>query len=292
MKKSYPTLFAFLVLIQFGGLNAQSAFINEINYLASNPSQGLEVAGEAGQNLQGWSIIMYGADGSMSSSRQLGSRVIPDQDNGNGSVWFEMDQMSGNNGIALMNPTGTIEHFVSYGLGVLGGLTASDGPAQGMTADYAGAQLLPLQSLQLTGTGTGLLDFVWSLPLTFTPGEINTNQDFTGDLIGGLIGGLFGYQTATPDGGINTQPINNQFSITAFPNPTVDYLRLQLNIENVQNGILPVMLFDANGHLIKRTQMAQEQNYLELDLRDLSAGFYFLRVGEGPSASVQKIIKK
>lgn len=293
MKKSYPTLFVFIVLIiQFSGLNAQSAFINEINYLASNPSQGLEIAGEAGQNLQGWSLIMYGADGSMSSSRQLGSRVIPNQDNGNGSVWFEMDQMSGGNGIALMNPTGTIEHFVSFGLGALSGLTAIDGPAQGMTADYAGAQLLPLHSLQLTGTGTGLLDFVWSLPLTFTPGEINTNQDFVGGLLGGLLGGLFGYQTAAPEGTLNTRAIDNQVSITAFPNPTVDYLRLQVNIEGIQNGALPVMLMDANGRLVKRTQMAQEQNYLELDLRDLSAGFYFLRVGEGPSASVQKIIKK
>lgn len=292
MKKSYPTLFVLFALFLSGALSAQSAFINEINYLASNPNSGLEIAGDAGQNLQGWSVIFYGADGAMTSSRQFGSRIIPNQDSGKGSIWFEMEQYSGTNGVALMNPTGTIEHFVSYGLGGLLGLTAVDGPASGMTADYAGTQLLPLQSLQLTGIGTGLQDFVWSLPLTFTPGEINTFQDFVGGVVGGLLGGLFGYETETPVGELHQQSTDNQFSISAFPNPVLDFMRLQRTDNNGLQGTLPVHLFDASGRLVKRTQMAQDQYYLDLDLRDLSAGYYLLRVGEGPGANVQKIVKK
>jgi hypothetical protein len=202
-----------------------------------------------------------------------------------------MEQLSGGNGVALINPTGTVEHFVSYGLGGLLGLTALDGPAQGLLADYAGTQLLPLQSLQLTGTGTGLLDFVWSLPLTFTPGQVNTLQNFTGGLVGGLLGGLFGYQTEAPAGNFNEQAVSDQISINAFPNPVMNYLRLQRNGTNAQSATLPVMLFDAAGRLVKRAQLAQEQQYMELDLSDLSAGNYLLRVGEGPSANVQKIIK-
>lgn len=291
MKKSLLLLFALFALFVQSSLVAQSAFINEINYLASDPTgQGLEIAGESGQNLQGWSVVVYELGGAVAATEELENMLIPSQQNGYGTVWYEMEQLSGGNGVALINPTGTVEHFVSFGLNLLG-LTATEGPAQGMTAQNAGIQLLPFQSLQMTGNGTGLLDFVWSLPLSFTPGDVNTSQSF-GGLLGRVLGGLFGYQATGSDGTFSTQTTVNQINITAFPNPAIDYLRLQRSADQVQDGTLPVQLLDASGRLILRNQLAQGQDYLELNLSDLSAGIYLLRVGEGPAASVQKIVKK
>ncbi|PHN07076.1 T9SS type A sorting domain-containing protein [Flavilitoribacter nigricans] len=289
MKKSYPLLLIFSVLFSLSTLSAQSSFINEVNYMASDPTgRGLEVAGESGENLQGWSVVLYELDGAVATVEDLEYKLIPSQQNGYGTVWYEMEQLSGGQGIALVNPSGDVVQFIGVGLGTLTGITATEGPAAGMTSEHAGTQLLPNQSLQMTGSGVELLDFLWSLPLTFTPGDVNTNQTFEGGVIGAIVGGLFGYQAS---GSNNEQLSDNQINISAFPNPATNYLRLQRATTELVQSTLPVALFDAAGRLIQRTQLAQDQDYLELNLSDLSAGNYFLRVGEGPAAKVQKIVK-
>ena len=158
---SFPNIFA----------QSLSVFINEINYAASNPvEKGFEVAGQAGAVLDDYSIANYHSDGTLDQVKVL-SGSLPSQQNGHGVGWFEVDQSSDGGGVALLNPTGTVLQFLSYGNAVL--LTATDGPAEGLNAEYVGIQLLPIKPLQLTGTGLSYFDFLWTNVQSATPTSVN-----------------------------------------------------------------------------------------------------------------------
>lgn len=278
-------LFFSLFLFSLSPLVAQSTFINEVNYLASDPlGKGLEIAGESGENLAGWSLVFYGLDGAVSAVEELEYQLIPSQQNGYGTVWYEMEQMSGGQGVALINPTGVVEQFLGYGLGALLGITATEGPASGMTSQYIGSQLLPDQSLQLVGLGLSYLDFSWLLPSSLTDGDVNTGQLF--GLIRALLP-LFNEVETTSETNLK------ELTFKAFPNPTTDYIRVQWSVKGAQSGTdINLYLFDAAGRLLKQNRFTQDDTIAELDLTDLAAGQYFLRLGEGPQARMEKIVKR
>ena len=85
---------------------------------------------------------------------------------------------------ALVNPSNTVVQFLSYE----GTLTATDGPAIGMTSTDIGVaedSLTPVgYSLQLSGTGTVYEDFTWldepdySNPRDATFSAVNSGQSF------------------------------------------------------------------------------------------------------------------
>ena len=170
------------------GLQGQSlsTFINEVNYLASNPNEGIEIAAPAGQNLAGWTLVEYATDGLEQETTNL-SGIIPNSQNGQGVGWFEVDQSAGGGGIALVNPSGTVIQFLSYG--PFGSFTANDGPANGTNSEHIGSQLIGTSSLQLTGlNGTFYEDFIWVTNLnSITPDNTNTNQSFAGLLPVSLV---------------------------------------------------------------------------------------------------------
>lgn len=289
MNKNVTLLFTFLAIFSFSGLVAQSTFINEINYISTNPlGKGFEIAGPAGQNLQGWVVALYDSDGSMTSTRSLGSRVIPNQENGHGSVWFEMEQLSGTSGFALINPVNSVVQFVGFGLESLGGLTAIDGPAQGKTADFAGIQLLPDNSLELTGIGLNYLDFIWSLPLGKTPADINTGQIF------GLLRGLlwFLHEAPAPSANPLDQTIDNQIKVNIFPNPATNYVRLNRTNAGYSNETVNVYLMDASGRVLQRAQLGYGDTSLEFDLSRLARGNYLIRYEDGGKTVVHKLVKQ
>ena len=115
MKKLITTLFTIISFAFFVNAQSASTFINEVNYLASNPSQGIEIAGQAGQDLAGWSIVFYAVNGTVDYVEYLNSGLIPNQQNGYGSIWYDVDQGSNAGGIALVKPNGEVVQFLSYG---------------------------------------------------------------------------------------------------------------------------------------------------------------------------------
>lgn len=169
-------------------LNGQSVFINEINWVGSNLTDGVEVAGPAGQDLAGWQIVIYNFLGLVSETKALNG-VIPDQDNGYGAIWYDVEQGFVGNGVALINPSNDVVQFLSYGLtSIVGGvgliLTPDEGPAAGATSILIGVvQVLSTNSMQLIGTGTTYTDFVWDIPLGITESAVNTSQFFVSLLI-------------------------------------------------------------------------------------------------------------
>jgi hypothetical protein len=185
MRKSVNLLFYLVVVCMFTVYaHAQSVFINEIHYdnTGGDADEGVEIAGPAGTNLDGWQILGYnGNGGAVYATVDITSTTIPDQQNGYGTVWFAISglQNGAPDGVALVDNGGAVIQFLSYE----GSFAATDGPANGMTSEDIGVSEpgdTPVgESLQLSGTGTTYTDFTWNAPAANTRGSVNTGQTFT-----------------------------------------------------------------------------------------------------------------
>ncbi|HAC65731.1 MAG TPA: endonuclease [Cyanothece sp. UBA12306] len=160
-----------------------TVFINEIHYDNSGSDVGefIELAGSAGTNLDGWSIVLYnGNNGSVYNTIDLTGNTFTDQNNGFGfvSVFISGIQNGSPDGIALVDNETNVVQFLSYE----GSLTAIGGPADGLTSTDIGvseSSSTPIGfSLQLTGTGSQAEDFTWTSPAIETPDAVNNGQSF------------------------------------------------------------------------------------------------------------------
>ncbi len=157
-------------------------WINEIHYDNSGKdrNEGAEVAGPAGTDLSGWQLVAYNGNGGGDYKTINLSGVIPDQQNGLGTLWFNIRKLQNGSpdGVALVDDLGTVIEFLSYE----GTFTANGGPADGMTSTDIGVTEsggTPRgNSLQLEGTGSQSIDFTWSPHSPHTRGTTNNNQSF------------------------------------------------------------------------------------------------------------------
>lgn len=165
-----------------GGGATSDPWINELHYDNASTDVGemVEVAGEAGIDLSGWSLVGYnGADGTTYKTVNL-SGTIPNQSNGFGTLSFAFSsfQNGAPDGIALVNGSGTVIQFLSYE----GSFTATNGAANGQTSvdiNVSESDSTPSgYSLQLSGSGSEYADFTWQSPADDTPGAVNTGQSF------------------------------------------------------------------------------------------------------------------
>ena len=178
-------LCASLLSLGAGPSLGQTAFINEIHYdnTGKDTGEAIEIAGPAGTNLSGWTLVLYnGRNGTLYRTKSL-SGIIPDQANGFGTIAFSFPRSIQNgapDGIALI-ANGKVVQFLSYE----GTLTAVGGPADGMTSTdirVAESNSTPVEfSLQLKGTGTAPSDFFWSIPTQSSFGAVNAEQVFGTD---------------------------------------------------------------------------------------------------------------
>ncbi|MEE8125087.1 MAG: PEP-CTERM sorting domain-containing protein [Nitrospirales bacterium] len=160
--------------------HAASIFINEIHYDNSGADTGeaIEIAGSAGTNLSGWSIVLYNGNGGGIYNTINLSGIIPDQQNGFGThAFFETGIQNGSpDGLALVDTMSNVVQFLSYE----GSFTALGGPANGLTSTDIGvseSSSTPLgYSLQLSGTGSISSEFSWVAARASTFGSINTGQ--------------------------------------------------------------------------------------------------------------------
>ncbi|MEM7574215.1 MAG: HYR domain-containing protein, partial [Bacteroidota bacterium] len=176
-------------------------WINEFHYDNTEGDVGefIEVAGPAGTDLSGYSLILYnGSNGTSYNTISL-MGTIDDESNGFGAVSFSVAgiQNGAPDGIALVNGTNVIE-FLSYE----GSFTAANGAAAGVTSVNVGVaetSSTPIGvSLQLTGTGNMSSDFSWSGPVTDSPGDLNDGQSLPACSVTGVT---VTYDTEEGNGG-------------------------------------------------------------------------------------------
>lgn len=154
--------------------------INEIHYdnVSTDLSEGIEIAGNAGLNLSGYTLVLYnGNGGGTYGSTQMLSGIIPDEGAGFGAINFPISGIqNGPDGIALVDPAGVVVQFLSYE----GSFTATNGPAVGLTSTDIGVvetTSTPVgQSLQQTGIGSFTSSFMWQAPMVASPGFLNSGQ--------------------------------------------------------------------------------------------------------------------
>jgi len=180
--RSIQALISLFFLATLSSPLAADVFINEIHYdnASTDAGEAIEVAGSATTDLTGWTIALYnGSNGEVYSTINLAG-VIPDQDNGYGTLSFAEAgiQNGAPDGMALVDDTMTVLQFLSYE----GTFTAVDGPAIGMMSTDIGVTEgsgTPLgDSLQLGGTGLTYNDFTWQTEMPNTFGAVNTGQIF------------------------------------------------------------------------------------------------------------------
>ena len=161
-----------------------TAWINELHYDNSGADSGefIEVAGTAGTDLNGWSLVAYNGNGGAPYKTVNLLGIIVDQQNGFGTLSFSIPglQNGGPDGIALVDSTGSVVQFLSYE----GSLTATSGVASGMISTdivvtETGSTLVG-HSLQLSGNGSSYAEFSWQAPQANTSGLINVGQTFVG----------------------------------------------------------------------------------------------------------------
>ena len=158
------------------------AWINEIHYdnTGGDTDEGVEIAGPAGLNLSGWSLVGYNGSTSLQYDTVFLSGVLSDQQGGFGTLWFAFAGLQNGDpdGVALLNDSDEVVEFLSYE----GSFTASDGPASGLTPVdinvYEPSDTPVGQSLQLQGTGNKASDFTWASPAAHSRGAVNDGQTF------------------------------------------------------------------------------------------------------------------
>lgn len=156
-------------------------FINEIHYdnAGTDTGEAIAIAGVAGLSLSGWSLVLYNGNGGQSYLTTNLSGTFTDQQNGYGELAFNYPsngiQNGSPDGIALVNASGQVVQFISYE----GVMTATNGPANGMTSIDIGvaeagteAAGLSLQVIEAKADGS----FVWSTARNSSFGSINNTQ--------------------------------------------------------------------------------------------------------------------
>ncbi|WP_375427102.1 Calx-beta domain-containing protein [uncultured Sphingomonas sp.] len=159
-----------------------NVFINEIHYdnVGGDVGEAIEVAGTAGTNLTGWTLVLYNGNGGAAYGTLSLGGVLADQRNGFGttSVAAPGLQNGAPDGVALVDAAGRVIQFLSYE----GAFTATSGPAAGMTSTDIGVAEEPAPgvgfSLQLKGRGSSAADFTWTAASDDSFGQVNEGQTF------------------------------------------------------------------------------------------------------------------
>ena len=159
-----------------------AAWINEFHYdnAGADTQEFVELAGDAGLDLAGWSLVAYNGSGGTQYAPLSLSGLLPDEGNCLGALDFDFTglQNGAPDGLALVDAQGQVVEFLSYE----GSFTAVDGPAAGL----ASTDVLVMESsstpvgfsLQRGGSGVQASDFTWQAEALATPGQVNTGQTF------------------------------------------------------------------------------------------------------------------
>ena len=170
-----------------------AVWINEFHYDNTGTDAGefIEVAGTAGTDLTGWSLVLYNGNPTQltSYSTTALNGVIANQSNGFGTISVSYPSNGIQNGdatatqpdgIALVDNLGAVVQFLSYE----GSFTASGGAANGLASTDIGIAEAGTEaaggSLHLVGSGDDYADFTWTATSDDSPGAVNAGQNFLG----------------------------------------------------------------------------------------------------------------
>jgi endonuclease I len=222
LKKSWAVNLLTTGLLCTGFTANAEVFINEFHYddATANGDVGekIEVIATAGENLSTYRIYLYNGS-SPTSAVFYDNDLLPAGSNVTcgGTVKIAVlsypsngIQNGANDGIALVNASGSVVQFISYE----GAIKASNGPASGRTSlnlsVSESANTAAGTSLQLSGNSSAASGFTWRSSATQTMGACNNNQSFPS-------------ATNTPPSITSTIPSKNATGVAASSNLAVNF---------------------------------------------------------------------
>ncbi|MEM7432669.1 MAG: lamin tail domain-containing protein [Pseudomonadota bacterium] len=259
-----------LAVLAFSPLASAQVFINEIHYDndGGDTGEAIEIAGAAGTDLAGWSLVRYNGNGGASYGTDALAGVISNQQGGFGTILIEYPsnglQNGSPDGIALIDAANNVVQFLSYE----GTFAATNGPAAGLTSTDIGVaetSSTPVGfSLQLTGSGTQASDFVWAAPQANTFCAVNTGQTL-GD-------GVAGPGDPCPDPGGNPDDITLVINEVDYDQPSADTAEF---IELLNVGTADV---DLTGVTVELVNGSNDSVYdtINLPSSTVAPGEYFV----------------
>ncbi|MEM6784623.1 MAG: endonuclease [Bacteroidota bacterium] len=235
-------------------------WINELHYdnAGADRNEGVEVAGTAGADLAGYTLVAYNGNGGRLYQTRSLSGTLDAEGGGLGAAWFAMSglQNGSPDGVALVDPDGAVLQFLSYE----GAFTAADGPAAGLESTDVGVQETGStqrnRSLQLVGTGSSYADFTWTAGQRHTRGSENRGQTFGQGAAARIAQGA-----QLTDAAI-------------YPNPATNTARLALGF--AEDGVVRVEVFDVLGRRVLVADQAPHDG-LDLNVRGWTPGVYIVR---------------
>ncbi|MDX1503851.1 MAG: lamin tail domain-containing protein, partial [Thermoanaerobaculia bacterium] len=247
-----------LTLVATSPARAAAVFINEIHYdnTGTDVGEAIEIAGPAGTDLTGWSLVLYNGANSLSYDTTALSGILPAQQGGFGTLFFSYPtngiQNGSPDGVALVDAGSSVVEFLSYE----GSFVAADGPAAGMSSTDIGvaeSSGTPIgESLQRVGTGSDSADFTWSGPAPDSFGFPNSGQTFASGPVDPVINEFVANHT-----GADTEAF-----VEVFGSASADYSAFTvLEIEGDGSGagtidaVLPVGVTNAGGYWIDDEDM-------------------------------------
>jgi len=81
----------------------------------------------------------------------------------------------------------------------------------------------------------------------------------------------------------------HDLKMSVYPNPATDLIKIQFDAPLEKR--VDLFLYSADGKMVKTDMVEAESIVKELDLQDLSAGIYYLRLKKGYSINVYKVVK-
>ncbi len=125
-----------------------------------------------------------------------------------------------------------------------------------------------------------------SMSLSWTLGETIVQTFSSGDLI--LTHGFIQPDTAIK---IITEieDLDVLVNLKLFPNPSSEILNIQF--ESFSEGEVILVIVDSQGRLIKRDVIVPPMTLKQINMQDIPAGTYYLRLTKGKLANVYKVVK-
>jgi hypothetical protein len=77
--------------------------------------------------------------------------------------------------------------------------------------------------------------------------------------------------------------------VTVFPNPASDIVNIEFDTPT--DGEIKLFLIDAQGKMVKTDKIESAITNKQINLQDLPAGIYYLRLTKGKLVNVYKVVK-
>jgi hypothetical protein len=129
--------------------------------------------------------------------------------------------------------------------------------------------------------------------------DVKVNYSFS-DEINTKVNGVVYYRLKMLDGDGRNQlsqvrlirigDLNENKSVAAYPNPVISELRVTVPA-SWQNSTITFDLYNANGQIVKHSVSGKASQTEILNVNELTAGLYIMKVSNGNETAVQRIVK-